>query len=168
MRLPGLVLATSVLAVSLLGCASLRQSMRGQELSYRGAWYCASGACKASEMTKSTSGSRDGTININTVKFDPKSGMAFTAAAPFEQLTATVTDCKGKQASVPASDIVRPGKHGVTDQDARESWIVWVDPAALGKLAPSSSSCVWKVEATATWEDGVTFSLTAGLNAKGG
>ncbi|PRQ06969.1 hypothetical protein [Enhygromyxa salina] len=167
MRQLSLCLATSVFAGSLLGCAALRQNMRGQELSYRGAWHCGGGACKPSEMVKSTSGTRDGTVNINTVKLDPKAGMAFTAAAPFEQLVATVTDCKGKQVSVPERDIVRPGKHGLSDQDARESWIVWVDPTALSKLERGAGSCaVWKVEATATWADGVTYSLTAGVDLR--
>lgn len=168
MRQRSLVLATSALTVSLLGCASLRQSMRGQELSYRGAWHCDSGACKPSEMVKSTSGTRDGIVNINTVKLDPKAGMAFTAAAPFDQLTATVLDCKGKRADVPERDIVRPGKHGITNQDARESWIIWVDPAALSGLERGAGSCaVWKLEATATWADGATNSLTAGINSNG-
>jgi hypothetical protein len=159
------VIATSI-AISLLGCASLRQSMRGQELSYRGAWHCDGGACKSAKMVKSTRGTRDGTVNINTVKLDPKAGMAFTAASPFDQLTATVRDCKGKSAAVPERDIVRPGKHGIVDQEARESWIIWIDPAALGGLERGSGSCaVWKVEATATWADGATNSLTAGISS---
>jgi hypothetical protein len=179
MRQRSSLVAPSALAVSLLGfvslvgsasslgCASLRQSMRGQELSYRGAWHCDQRACEPGTMVKSTSGTRDGIVNINTVKLDPKAGMAFTAAAPFDSLTATVRDCKGNSAGVPERDIVRPGNHGIGDPDARESWIIWVDPSALSGLERGSGSCaVWKLEATATWSDGATNTLTAGLDLK--
>lgn len=152
-----------LLTASLAGCASLRQNLRGQELSYRGAWYCKSGACKAGEMSKSSTGTRDGTVTVNTVKLDPKAGLAFTAAAPFDSLVATVRDCKGKSAEVPAADIVQPGKHGIGDADARESWIIWIDPVSLPGLS-ATASCVWKIEATATWSDGASYSLTAGIN----
>ena len=161
-------LTVSLLAISLAGCASLRQSVRGQELSYRGAWYCKSGACDAGEMVKSTSGTREGTVNINTVKLDPKAAMAFTAAAPFDGLTATVRDCKGNSAAVPGGDISKAGSHQVGDQDARESWIIWIDPASLGGLERGQGSCaVWKVEAQATWSDGATHSLSAGIEIEG-
>jgi hypothetical protein len=162
------LLACSSLALivaSSLGCASLRQNMRGQELSYRGAWHCSGGACTAGEMVKSTSGTREGTMMINTVALDPKAGLAFTAAAPFDTLTATVRDCKGNSAAVPASDIQAPGNHGIEDGDARESWIVWVDPSSLVKLERGKGACaVWKIEASATWTDGATYSLTAGVD----
>jgi hypothetical protein len=160
-----LVLATSLTAT---GCASLRQNVRGQELSFRGAWHCSSGTCDAGEMVKSMVGTRDGEVMVNTVKLEPKSGLAFTAAAPFDSLTATARDCKGNAVEVPAADIVMPGKHGITDGDAKESWIVWIDPSALGKLERGKGACaVWKVEAHATWSDGATYSLTAGINTEG-
>jgi hypothetical protein len=161
-----LVLVLATLAAT--ACASLRQNVRGQELSYRGAWHCSSGACEAGEMVKSMVGTRDGEVMVNTVKLDPKSGLAFTAAAPFDSLTATVRDCKGNAVEVPAADIVMPDKHGITDSDARESWIVWIDPSALGKLERGKGACaVWKVQANATWSDGATYSLTAGINTEG-
>jgi hypothetical protein len=147
------------------GCAALRQNMRGQELSYRGAWYCEAANCKPGEMVKSRTGTRDGEVTINTVKLAPKAAMTFTAAAAFDQLTATVRDCKGNSAEIPSGDIVKPGEHKVGDQDARESWIVWVDPASLSGLQRGKGSCaVWKVEAKATWSDGATYSLTAGVD----
>lgn len=153
------------LLATLGGCAGLRQNMRGQELSYRGAWYCETEGCSASEMTKSRTGTRDGEININTVKLAPKAAMTFTAAAPFDSLTATVRDCKGNSKEVPSGDIEAAGGHSVGDDDARESWIVWIDPAALDGLEQSKGSCaVWKIEATAVWSDGATYSLTAGLD----
>lgn len=150
--------------MSLLGCAALRQNMRGQELSYRGAWYCEAAGCEAKDMIKSTRGTRDGTVNINTVKLAPRAAMAFTAAAPFRDLVATVRDCKGNEALVPAADIAGPGKHAVGDQGAKESWIIWVDPGALDGLERGSGSCaIWTIEATATWSDSATHSLSAGL-----
>lgn len=158
---PGL-LGLAILA-TLAACASLRQNMRGQELSYRGAWYCEADNCKPGDMVQSRVGTREGEININTVKLAPKAAMAFTAAAPFDSLTATARDCKGNTADVPSGDIVAAGKHGVGSSDARESWVVWIDPASLSGLK-RSKGCVWKVEATATWSDGATFKLTAGLD----
>jgi hypothetical protein len=155
-----------LVSLSLLSaCASLRQNVRGQELSYRGAWHCDAGSCQPSEMVKSMTGTRDGTVMINGVKLAPKAGMAFTAAAPFDSLRATVRDCKGNSVELADADIVGPGKHGITDADARESWIVWIDPNKLAELTRGQGSCaVWKVEANATWSDGATYSLTAGVN----
>jgi hypothetical protein len=165
MLTPSLVL---VFATSLTACAALRQNMRGQELSYRGAWHCSSGPCDAGEMVKSMVGTRDGEVMVNTVKLDPKTGLAFTAAAAFDSLTANVRDCKGNVVDVPATDVIMPGKHGITDGDASESWIVWLDPSALGGLERGKGACaVWKIEATATWSDGATYSLTAGVNTDG-
>ncbi len=153
------------LAATLGGCASLRQNMRGQELSYRGAWFCEAPNCKAGEMVQSRTGSRDGEVSINTVKLAPRAAMMFTAAAAFDSLTANVRDCKGNTAEVPARDIVTGGEHGIGDADARESWVVWIDPASLSGLQRSKGACaVWKVEATAVWSDGATYSLTAGID----
>lgn len=156
-----ILVALVITSSSLSGCASLRQSMRGQELSYRGAWYCKSGPCSAGEMVKSTTGTRDGTTMINSVKLDPKAGLAFTAAAAFDSLTATARDCKGHSAEIPAADIVAPAAHGIADGDARESWIVWVDPNSLSSLDPA---CRWTIDATGTWADGASFSLSAGID----
>ncbi|MFO7566108.1 MAG: hypothetical protein R6X02_25915 [Enhygromyxa sp.] len=166
MQGPGFVrLGLLLAAAASFGCAALRQNMRGQELSYRGAWYCEAANCKPGEMVKSRTGTRDGEVTINTVKLAPKAAMTFTAAAAFDQLRATVRDCKGNSAEVPGGDILEAGKHGVGDQDARESWVVWIDPASLSGLERGKGSCaVWKVEAQATWSDGATYSLTAGVD----
>jgi hypothetical protein len=150
---------------TLTGCASLRQNMKGQELSYRGAWSCEATDCKANEMVKSHTGTRDGEVNINTVKLAPRAAMMFTAAAPFDSLTATARDCKGNSAPIPSADIIAAGKHAVGDADAKESWAIWIDPASLSGLQHSNGACaVWKVEATAVWSDGATYSLTAGVD----
>lgn len=148
------------------GCAAMRQNMRGQELSYRGAWSCENANCKASEMVQSRSGTRDGEVSINTVKLAPRAATIWTAAASFDQLTAKVRDCKGNSVDVPARDIVAAGSHGVGNSDARESWVIWIDPGSLSGLERSKGACaVWKIEATATWSDGATYSLTAGVDS---
>lgn len=165
MRRPAIV-SMLLLTTSLAGCAALRQNMRGEELSYRGAWYCKSGPCEAGEMSESTTGTREGTTMINEVVLAPRAGLAFTAAAPFDTLTATVRDCKGNSAEVPSAEVVAPGAHGIADTDARESWIVWLDPASLPELA-TNEGCVWKVEATATWSEGASYTLEAGVEIDG-
>jgi hypothetical protein len=159
------LLPALALAATIGGCAGLRQNMRGQELSYRGAWSCEAADCKPGDMVQSRSGTRDGEVMINTVKLAPRAAMMFTAAAAFDSLTATARDCKGNTAEIPASDIVAAGKHGVGDADARESWVIWIDPASLAKLEQGKGACaVWKVEAKAAWSDGASFSLTAGVD----
>jgi hypothetical protein len=137
--------------------------MRGQELSYRGAWFCEAANCKPADMVQSRAGTRDGEVSINTVKLAPRAAMMFTAAAPFDALTATARDCKGNTAEIPSGDIVTAGKHGIGDGDARESWVIWIDPANLSGLK-NSKGCAWKVDAKATWSDGAAFSLTAGID----
>lgn len=164
-RAPTPLLLVLALAPGLLGgCAALRQNMRGQELSYRGAWGCEQANCKAGEMVQSRTGTRDGEVTINSVKAAPRAATIWTAAAAFDTLSATVRDCKGNTAAVPARDVVAAGKHGVGDADARESWVIWIDPAALTGLERGKGCSVWKIEATATWSDGATYSLTAGVD----
>lgn len=153
-----------MLVASVGGCAELRQNMRGQELSYRGAWYCEAANCKPGEMVQSRSGTRDGEVTINTVELAPRAAMMFTAASAFETLTATVRDCKGNAVEVPTRDIVPAGEHGVGDAEAQESWVIWIDPAGLSGLNRSKGCSVWKVEAKASWTDGATYSLTAGVD----
>ena len=162
------IVSLGLLAGTTLGCASLRQNVRGQELSYRGAWYCKDGSCTAGEMAKSTRGTRQGEVNINTVKLEPKAAMVFTAAAPFDTLTAKARDCKGNSVELAADSIVAPGKHGLKDAEAAESWVVWINPSELASLERGADSCaIWKVEASATWSDGATYSLTAGVQIEG-
>ena len=150
------------------GSASLRQNIRGQELSYRGAWHCASGPCEESAMVRSTTGSREGTMNINEVQLAPKAGLAFTAASPFDSLGAALIDCEGERSELPASSVVAAGKHGLGDEAARESWIVWLDPSLEPKLDAGPGACgVWKVEASASWSDGASYTLRAGAKVGG-
>jgi hypothetical protein len=155
------------LFVSSFGCAELRQNLRGQELSYRGAWFCAESSCTEGQLVKSTRGTREGTTDIATIELESKAGLAFTAASAFETLEATVRDCKGNTAAVPASSIVPAGKHEVGDSSARESWIIWIDPQELSKLELGSGKCSrWLIDAKAGWTDGASYSATVGVEVE--
>ncbi|MFV8755381.1 hypothetical protein ACNOYE_32930 [Nannocystaceae bacterium ST9] len=155
------------LLVGLVACAELRQNLRGQELSYRGAWFCEGASCKDGELVASRRGTREGTTDIATVKLDSKLALAFTAASAFETLEATVRDCKGNSAAVPSSAIVPAGKHKVGDSTAKESWIVWIDRDALAKLELGSGKCArWLIDAKAGWTDGASYSMTVGIEVE--
>jgi hypothetical protein len=147
-----------------LACAELRQNLRGQELSYRGAWFCESSSCKDEQLVRSTSGTREGTTDIASVELDGKVALAFTAASAFERLEARVRDCKGKSANVGEASIVPAGKHRVGDGAARESWIVWIDRSELRNLELGQGKCArWLIDAKASWTDGATYSSTVGI-----
>lgn len=146
----------------------MRQNLRGQELSYRGAWYCAEAGCAEKAMTRSNRGTRDDGVDIATVKLQPRAALAFTAEAPFDRMVATVRDCKGKSLQLP-DDAVRPaGSHEIGDANARESWVIVLDASALrGKLKLGNGECArWDVEAVATWSDGASFTGRAGIKVE--
>lgn len=114
-------------------------------------------------MVRSTRGSLEGTMNINEIELAPKAGLAFTAASPFDSLSAAIIDCEGKRSELPKSSVVAAGKHGLGDEAARESWIIWLDPSIEPKLGAGPGACgLWKVEASATWSDGASYTLRAG------
>ncbi len=155
-----------VLAGALLGCAAMRQNLRGQELSYRGAWYCENAGCSEKDMVISRSGTREGTTDIASVSLQPKAALAFTAAAAFDSLEATVRDCEGHSAKVPAESITPAGKHSVGDSSARESWMIWIDPAELPGLERGAGKCArWMIDAKGKWSDGAEYSMTVGIEA---
>lgn len=161
------LLLTGVMIMGSTGCAELRQNMRGQELSYRGAWFCEGSSCKDDELVVSRRGTRDGTTDIATIKLDSHAALAFTAASAFETLEANVRDCKGKTAAVPATSILPAGKHQVGDADVRESWIVRIDPSELASLELGSGKCArWLVDAKASWTDGASYSMTVGVEVE--
>jgi hypothetical protein len=157
-----------LLTVTTVGCAQMRQNLRGQELSYRGAWFCPEADCGEKAMTRSTRGTREDGADIATVKLQPRAALAFTAEAPFDRLVATVSDCKGKQVQLPDDAILPAGSHRIGDANARESWVVVLDRAALqGKLKLGKGGCArWMVDVTATWSDGASFSSRAGITVE--
>jgi hypothetical protein len=167
MRTASAFLFISTMLVGFAGCAELRQNIRGQELSYRGAWFCEGSSCKDDDLVVSHRGTRDGTTDIATIELGSKAALAFTAASAFEALEANVRDCKGKTAAVPASSIIPAGKHKVGDADVRESWIVWIDRSELSSLELGSGKCArWLVDAKASWTDGATYSMTVGVEVE--
>lgn len=160
-------LSLALLLGASLGCAAMRQNLRGQELSYRGAWFCEQADCKPEQMVISRAGTREGTTDIASVSLRPKAALAFTAAAAFDSLEATVRDCEGHSAKVPEGSITPAGKHEVGDSSARESWIVWIDPGELAGLERGAGKCArWMIDAKATWSDGATFAMTVGIEAE--
>lgn len=159
-RVAALALAT------LCACTSWSQNIKGQELSYRGAWACAQPGCDAKGMTRSTRGTTRGTLKIQEVKLDPKAAVVFTSAAPFSTLKAELVDCKGKANAVPEDRILKPGSHGVGTKAEQESWVVMVDRELGAGLALGGDCDTWLVRATAGWDDGRTFTLDVGLTIR--
>ena len=75
-----LLFGTSLLLVA--SCAELRQNLRGQELSYRGAHFCEGSTCKDNQLVASRRGTREGTTDIATIKLGSKAALAFTFGRP--------------------------------------------------------------------------------------
>jgi len=150
---------------TIASCASLRQNLRGQELSYRGGFQCESAGCGEKDMKRSTVGTRKGDLTVTTVKLQPKAVAAFTAERDFDELTVEVSDCAGQSLSVPATAIKRPGEHKVGPSEIRESWAVFIDPSDLSGLQRESKGdcAIWTLEAVATWSDGARYTMKVGL-----
>ncbi len=153
----GIVLVTA--ASAMFACA-LRQNLRNQFLSYRGAWHCEKKACGQAGMTRSTRATRSGQVDITTVKMNPKVAMVINAGAPPETFTAQLA-CGGQTQQVPADKILGPGAHKISGQ--ADSYVVLVDPAdyAFGDCNE------YRLRAHATWEGGKRkYDLEAGLSVK--
>ncbi len=148
-----------------LGCAEMKQNLRGQELSFRGTYFCDSPACGDKAMTKSASGTKQGMLQITDVKLQPRAALFFTAATPFDGLVANVTDCKGNNAPIADAQIRPPGKHNIGDSTTKESWVVVVNRNMLpDTLVLGDGDCaIWTVKATGTWSDGATYSYSAAI-----
>lgn len=149
-----------VALTALAGCKEMRQNLRGQELSYRGAWFCAEAGCSEKQMQRSSSGTREGAVDIASVKLRPRAALAFTAEAPFDKLDVKVEDCKGKSVELGADAIKKPGDHKIGDASARESWMVVLDESLGLKFG---KKCAWIATVVATWPDGATFTSQAGI-----
>ncbi len=156
-----LVLASIVLVVS--ACAQMRQNLRGQELSYRGAWFCGISNCSDDEMVRSTSGTREEGVEIASVRMQPRVALAFTAQTAFDRLDVMVEDCNGRKAAVPAASIKKPGEHAIGDDNAKESWMVELDQALGLRFG---KKCRWTATVVGTWSDGATFTSQAGIRRK--
>lgn len=156
-----------VASVAMLGCSELRQNLRGQELSFRGAWYCEANECSDAALTRSRVGTTEGTTPVVSVKFIPRVALAFTAETVFDSLAVTVKDCEGHEAELPADAIRRPSEHEIGPEDARESWMVEVEPRALKGLGVTygdRGACGrLDLHVVGTWVDGAKYKLDVAL-----
>jgi hypothetical protein len=149
------------LAFSLLGCVAcgaLCQNMRGEFVSYRGAWFCAEAGCGEAQMKRSDRAHREGEITINHGKPNPNVALVFNAGKPVKTMTATVEAC-GKSVDVPADAVKAPGSHGIAGES--ESWVVVVDPGSYGELDKACKN--WKVTTHSTWDKGTKWDVTGGF-----
>ncbi len=141
-----------------LGCGALRQNLRNQFLSYRGAWQCSGGNCKVAQMERSIKQHREGETNITHVTMHNQVAMVFNAGAVPDTFSARVS-CGGDSADVPAERIKAPGDHGIAAQ--KDSYVVLVRPK---DYAFSEGCKTYRVRAHATWEGGKkSYDVDAGL-----
>lgn len=153
----GLVLLLS----SVGGCGALKQNLRNQFVSYRGAYQCPEQGCKVSQMVRSTKNHREGQVNVTHVRLQPRAVMVFSAGTPVEDFSAEIA-CKEQSAPVPGERVKGPGTHGLKKES--DSWLVIVDPADYD--FPKTCK-VFRVTTTATWDDGkATYQERAGIQVQ--
>lgn len=148
--------AVIVAAGLMLGCG-LRQNMRNEFLSFRGAWFCDKSGCSEGEMQQSSKGTDEGGTRVLYGKLQPTAALVFNAGAEVETFTATVADCKGKSMPVPDDKLKKPGDHGIAGES--DSWVVLLDKGDLSDLKVDSSGKCSKlvVTARATWPKGTSY-----------
>lgn len=146
----------SLTVVTLVACGALRQNLRSQFVSYRGAWSCAEPGCSSAEVVQSKSGRNEGELRINDVKLQPHAGLVFYPGTPVQGMTATVRDCKGKRKDVPTDKVQPPGRHRIGAEP--DSWVIWLDERLVADLEVGSGGCaVLTVTTHSTWADGSTY-----------
>lgn len=149
-----------------LGCGALRQNLRGQFVSYRGAWSCASAGCSTGEVAQSKKGRTRGELRIAEVALQPHAGLVFYPGVPVKTMTATVRDCKGKVAEVPSDRVEPPGRHDIAAEP--DSWVVWLDEALVSGLEVGKGDCaVLIVETHSTWDDGKEYDAEGAIEVRG-
>jgi len=152
--------------VSGLACGALRQNLRSQFVSYRGAWFCDVPGCSGATAVQSKAGVNRGELRINDVKLQPHAGLVFYPGVPVQSLTATVRDCKGKTKDVPSDRVQGPGRHGIASE--QDSWVVWIQDSHVTDLEVGRGDCsVLVVKTHATWDDGSTYDAEGGLRLEG-
>lgn len=148
----GLLLATAIG----MGCGALRQNLRDQFVSYRGAWFCDAPGCSSAEVVQSKKGSMSGELSVSDVKLQPHTGLVFFPGTPPSGMTAKVTDCKGKSKEIPKDKVQPPGRHRISAE--ADSWVIWLDERLVADLSVGSDKCAMlTVTTNATWSDGSTF-----------
>jgi hypothetical protein len=148
------------------GCGAMRQNLRNQFVSYRGAWSCASPGCKSSEVVQSKSGQTKGELRINHVALAPHAGLVFYPGTPVATMTATVRDCKGQSKDVPSDKVQPPGRHKIKAEP--DSWVIWLDTALVSDLEVSRGDCaVLTVKTHSTWQDGSVYDAEGAIEVGG-
>lgn len=151
-----------VLALSLgsIACGALRQNLRNQFVSYRGAWECKDDGCSLGQMVRSTKSHREGNITVNHVAFRPEAALVFYPGTPVKTLTANV-ECGGATAPVPAEKVKAPGSHRLPGEG--ESWVVVIDRRDYD----FPKGCKrYMVTTHATWDDGSKYDERGGIEAR--
>lgn len=149
-----------LLLAMLGGCAEMRQNMRNEFVSVRGAWFCGKAGCGEAQMQRSARGHREGELTVSHGKIANGCAVVFNAGKPPKSMKATVTDCKGKTQPVPDDKLKAPGSHGIAGQ--ADSWVVLVSPKDYPELELGGGCKRWTVTTDATWDKG-TWQQKAGL-----
>lgn len=166
----GLLLAAALgtgLGLASTACG-LRQNLRNEFVSYRGAWFCETKDCAEKEMKRSAKGHNEGdSLRIMHGKLQPRAALVFNPGKPVTSFSAKVADCKGKEVPVPDSSVKAPGSHDISGEG--ESWVVVLDRAELSDLTiESKGSCaILKVTTHATWEKDTTYDERGGIQVEG-
>lgn len=160
-------IAPALLVASLLGCG-LRQNLRNEFVSYRGAWFCDAKDCAENEMKRSAKGHNEGdSLRIMHGKLQPRAALVFNPGKPVQSFSAKVADCKGKEIAVPEGNVKAPGSHAIGGE--ADSWVVVLDRAELSGLEISSkgSCAILKVTTHATWEKDTSYDERGGIQVEG-
>lgn len=148
------------------GCGALRQNLRNEFVSYRGAWSCASAGCSSSDVVQSKSGSNKGELRINAAKLQPHAGLVFYPGTPVATMTATVRDCKGKTKEIPGDKVQAPGRHKIKAE--ADSWVIWLDEKLVADLEVGSGECgVLTVKTHSTWDSGKFYDAEGAIDVGG-
>ncbi len=149
-----------------LACGAMRQNLRNQFVSYRGAWFCEAAGCSSATAVQSKAGSNQGELRINEVKLQPHAGLVFYPGVPVQEMTATVRDCKGTSKDVPADRVQGPGRHKISGE--ADSWVVWIQDTHIADLELGGGECAVLVVTThSTWDDGSTYDAEGAIKVSG-
>lgn len=149
-----------------VACGALRQNLRSQFVSYRGAWFCDAPGCTSAQVVQSKKGSNNGELRINDVALQPHAGLVFYPGVAVQGMTATVRDCKGKSKDIPSDKVQPPGRHEIASEP--DSWVIWVDETLVADLEVSGGDCaVLIVKTHSTWDDGSTYDAEGALKVGG-
>lgn len=148
------------------GCGAMRQNLRNEFVSYRGAWSCESAGCSSREVVQSKKGRTQGELRIAEVRLQPHAGLVFYPGKPVETLTATVRDCKGKSKEVPSDKVQPPGRHKISAEP--DSWVIWLDEALVSDLEVGQGECaVLVVKTHSTWDNDKEYDAEGAIEVGG-